>query len=71
MKLVLDTNIFISGLLFPKSNPGKLLKMCFEGNFELCLSNEIITEIEKEERVRFTTQPPSTNFLIPINYKPN
>ncbi len=47
MKLVLDTNIFISGLLFPKSNAGKLLKACFEERFELCLSNEIIAEIEK------------------------
>ncbi len=47
MKLVLDTNIFISGLFFPNSNAGRLLKDCFNGKFELCLSNEIIAEIEK------------------------
>ncbi len=47
MKLVLDTNIFISGLFFPKSNAGRLINLCLKEKFELCLSEEMIQEIEK------------------------
>jgi putative PIN family toxin of toxin-antitoxin system len=47
MKLVLDTNIFISGLLFPKSSAGKLVKLCLNEKFELCLSESMIQEIER------------------------
>ena len=46
IKIVLDTNIFISGLFFPKSNAGKLLNSCFEKRYNLCLSEELIMEIE-------------------------
>lgn len=52
MKIVLDTNIFISGifisgLFFPKSAAGKLVGECLAGKFELCLSNDLIEEIAK------------------------
>ena len=47
MKLVLDTNIFISGLLFPKSGAGKIVKLCLNEEFELCLSKSMIGEIER------------------------
>jgi putative PIN family toxin of toxin-antitoxin system len=47
MKVVLDTNIFVSGLFFAKSNAGKILNLCFEEKINLCLSNELIAEIEK------------------------
>ena len=47
MKIVLDTNIFISGLFFPKSNAGKVLDLCLKEKFELCLSESMIAEIER------------------------
>lgn len=47
MKIVLDTNVFISGLFFPKSNAGRILNSCIEGKFSLCLSEELLSEIEK------------------------
>jgi putative PIN family toxin of toxin-antitoxin system len=45
MKIVLDTNIFISGLFLPKSNAGKILNLSINGKYELCLSEELIQEI--------------------------
>jgi uncharacterized protein len=47
MKLVLDTNIFISGLLFPKSSAGEIVSACLSDKFELCLSKSMIAEIEQ------------------------
>ncbi|MBU6338382.1 MAG: putative toxin-antitoxin system toxin component, PIN family [Rickettsiales bacterium] len=47
MKIVLDTNVFVSGLFFPKSNAGRILNSCIEGKFNLCLSDELLSEIEK------------------------
>jgi len=47
MKLVLDTNIFISGLLFPKSSAGKIVSLCLDEKFELCLSKSMIAEVER------------------------
>ncbi|OFW81039.1 MAG: putative toxin-antitoxin system toxin component, PIN family [Alphaproteobacteria bacterium RIFCSPLOWO2_01_FULL_40_26] len=47
MKLVLDTNVFVSGLFLPKSNAGKILNLCMIGRYDLCLSEELICEIER------------------------
>ena len=47
MKIVLDTNIFISGLFFRKSNAGKVLNSCMTEKYDLCLSEELISEIER------------------------
>jgi len=47
MKIVLDTNIFVSGLFIPKSNAGKILNFCMAGKYDLCLSEELISKIER------------------------
>ena len=47
MRIVLDTNIWISGLLLPKSNAGKILKEWNEVKFEIILSPYILEEIGK------------------------
>lgn len=44
MKVVLDTNIFISGI-FWLGNPYKLLNLWRKGNFELVVSRQIIKEL--------------------------
>ena len=47
MKLVLDTNIFISGIISPNSNAGRLIKE-WEGNsFEMIMSQSLLEEIEQ------------------------
>lgn len=47
MRIVLDTNIWVSGLLLPNSNAGKILKGWNEARFEVILSPYILEEIGK------------------------
>lgn len=47
MKIVLDTNVMMSGLMLPNSKPGKILAAWHNNDFELVLSNESLVEIEK------------------------
>ncbi|MFZ2956599.1 MAG: putative toxin-antitoxin system toxin component, PIN family [Candidatus Ozemobacteraceae bacterium] len=43
MKVVLDTNVFISSFL-GKGPPHQIVKRWIQGEFDLCLTNEIIEE---------------------------
>ena len=57
MKLVLDTNIFISAFYWG-GNPQKLINRIIEGVDELYISNEILAEIaEVMVRPKFRTDP--------------
>jgi putative PIN family toxin of toxin-antitoxin system len=47
LKVVLDTNIWISGLLLPKSKAGKILAAWQASRFEVVTSQEILDEIKK------------------------
>ncbi len=47
MKVVLDTNIFLSGLMLPESQPGKILSAWRSSAFELVLSEPMLTEITR------------------------
>ena len=47
MKVVLDTNIWISGLLIPKSRAGRLIELWKSRELELITSDFIIHEIQK------------------------
>ena len=44
MKVVLDTNVIISGVLF-SGNPSRVLDMMVEADYELCLSPFILGEV--------------------------
>ncbi len=46
LKAVLDTNLFISGLLTTKGNPAKILNRWKAGFFDLVISLPILKEIE-------------------------
>jgi putative PIN family toxin of toxin-antitoxin system len=46
MKVVLDTNIFLSGLIFPKSKPSLILSLARKREFETYCSIFIIREIK-------------------------
>ena len=47
MKIVIDANIFASGLIKPKSNPGKILDLIKQNQVELVISPGIIKEIKR------------------------
>jgi putative PIN family toxin of toxin-antitoxin system len=47
LRVVLDTNVWVSGLLLPTSNAGKILKGWDEARFEVILSSYILEEIGK------------------------
>lgn len=45
MRVVLDTNVLLSGLMYPHSTPGKIVQAWQENRFEQVLSVEQLTEI--------------------------
>ncbi len=47
MKVVLDTNVLLSGLMLPDSTPGRVVKAWRETRFDLVISKEQLTEIAK------------------------
>lgn len=47
MRLLLDTNILVSGLLSPKGAPGKLVRAWLDLRFELITSAEQIDELRR------------------------
>jgi len=47
MKVVLDTNIFLSGLMLPDSQPGKILAAWRSSAFDLVLSEPMLTEVSR------------------------
>jgi len=47
VKIVLDTNIFISGVISPKSNAGKVIQEWQKNSFEIITSLELLEEIKQ------------------------
>lgn len=47
MRVVLDSNVFISGLMLPQSTPGKILAAWSSRQFELVLSEPMLSEISR------------------------
>jgi putative PIN family toxin of toxin-antitoxin system len=47
VKVVLDTNVWISSLLLPKSIPGQIITAWQQAKFTVVISPPILTEIEK------------------------
>jgi putative PIN family toxin of toxin-antitoxin system len=44
MKIVLDTNVLISGFLSPGGHPAKILALIIDGEIEVCLDTRIAEE---------------------------
>ena len=63
MKIVLDTNVVVSGLISPFGNPADILRMVSAGEIQLCFDARILMEYKEvlgrpkfqfeDERVRF------------------
>lgn len=47
MKIVCDTNIFISAYIFPGGLPEELINLARAGELTLCISPDIVTEFKK------------------------
>jgi putative PIN family toxin of toxin-antitoxin system len=47
MKIVLDTNVLVSGLLSPYGIPGEIVRMVSSGDLELCFDARILSEYGK------------------------
>ena len=47
MKIVLDTNVLVSGLLTPFGSSGETLRMVFSGELTLCLDARILAEYKE------------------------
>jgi len=45
LRVVLDTNVLVSGLAYPLSNPGRILEAWRQGGLELVLSRFILDEL--------------------------
>ena len=46
MKVVLDTNVVVSGLIKEKGNCGQILHLVFGGHLDLCVDERILKEYE-------------------------
>jgi len=47
LKLVIDTNVVISALLKPESNPALIMSLILRGDCRLCVTKKIFTEYEE------------------------
>jgi putative PIN family toxin of toxin-antitoxin system len=45
IRVVLDANVLISGLISEKGAPGKIIEAWLEGRFQLCVSPPILDEL--------------------------
>ena len=47
LKLVIDTNVVISALLKPESNPALIMSLILRGDYRLCVTEKIYSEYEE------------------------
>ena len=65
MRIVLDTNVLVSGLLSPYGPPGEIVRLVLTGEVSLCLDARIAAEYrEVLLRPRFGFDPDSIATLI-------
>ena len=46
MKVVVDTNVLVSGLLSPDGSPGKIVRMILNGVLRVCFDGRILAEYD-------------------------
>jgi len=59
VKVVVDTNVLVAGLLSPFGPPGEILRMVASGTLRLCFDARILTEYEEvlaRPKFRFNTE---------------
>ena len=75
MKVVLDTNVLVSGLMLPDSVPGRIVAAWRGAQFELAMSEPLLEEIGRvlsypkiQERLRWG-QDEIARFLLLLRFK--
>lgn len=56
MRVCIDTNVWISGLLFSGA-PAKVVDLALTGRFQVVLSNAILDEVERNVVKKFSVAP--------------
>ena len=65
MKVVLDTNVIVSGLLSPFGPPGEIIRMAASGVLELCYDARILSEYKNVlARKKFSFDPADVEDLL-------
>jgi len=65
LRIVLDTNVLVSGLLSPFGSPGEIVRMVSAGAIRLCVDARLLTEYEQVLlRPRFGFDPAAVAALI-------
>ncbi len=65
MKIVLDTNVLVAGILSPFNSPGEIVRMTSAGVLQLCHDARILSEyVEVLHRKKFNFDPHYVNALI-------
>ena len=65
MKVVLDTNVLVSGLLTPYGPPGEIVRTVFAGKLSLCMDARILLEYEEVlHRPKFQFDSDNIDILI-------
>lgn len=65
MRIVLDTNVLVSGLLSPFGAPGEIVRMVSSGAVTLCVDARILSEYEEVlARPRFAFDPDAVAALL-------
>ncbi len=75
MKVVLDTNVLLSGLMLPESVPGRIVRAWRAAQFDLVLSEPMLDEIGRvlaypkiERRLKWD-QETISRFLLLLQFK--
>lgn len=65
MKVVVDTNVLVAGLLSPFGPPGEIVRMIAAGSLHLCFDARILTEYaDVLRRPKFQFNPEQTQALV-------
>lgn len=69
MRVMLDTNVFISALLFPSKNMNRLIE-CISTNHELVLSSFVVDELKAVIETKFSSEVfVIDELLMKMNYE--
>jgi putative PIN family toxin of toxin-antitoxin system len=65
LRIVLDTNVLVSGLLSPFGPPGEIVRMVSAGTMRLCVDARVLAEYEQVLlRQRFGLDPDAVAVLV-------
>lgn len=66
MKIVLDTNVLISGFLFPGGSPDKIVRAVLSGRYQNATSPDLLTELRRIFRKKFELAEDRVETLVKL-----